>query len=120
VRRVLARLVLVALPLTLGACGDAVDTVREGVQDAATLVQFCSAAVEVAQAVDDRDWDRAIERGEVMVAEAPDEIRPDAQTVLDGAKRIRDGDAAAAQDQEFQAAAERVRDYSRDRCDPTN
>lgn len=126
-RRVATTLTALTLVLTLGACGDAVETVQEGVRDATEraqeavqTAQFCKAALDVANAVDDRDWDRAIERGEVMVAEAPDDIRDDAQTVLEGAKRIRDGDAAAAQDEQFQAAAERVRTYARDRCDPTD
>lgn len=126
-RRTLAALAVLALPLSLSACGDAVETVQEGInqateqaQDAATLVQFCKAALDVANAVNDQDWNRAIERGEVMLAEAPDEIRPDAQTVLDGAKRIRDGEMQVAQDEGFQAAAERVKQYTRDRCDPTS
>ncbi|HEX9888169.1 MAG TPA: hypothetical protein VGA69_01725 [Nitriliruptorales bacterium] len=126
-RHPLAILAVIVLPLTLGACGDAVESVQEGVDqatrqagEAIQIAEFCRAALDVANAVDDQDWDRAIERGEVMAAEAPDDIRGDTQTVLEGAKRIRDGDTAAAQDEEFQAAAQRVRDYARDRCDPTS
>lgn len=126
-RRVAPILAALALVLTLGACDGAVETVQDGIQEATEqaletveIAQFCKAALDVATAVDDRDWDRAIERGEVMVAEAPDDIRGDAQTVLEGAKRIRDGETAAAQDEEFQAAVERVQTYARDHCDPTN
>ena len=126
-RRTIVALTIAALPLSLTACGDAVETVQEGVSEAteaageaAQLVRFCTAALEVADAVNARDWERAIERGEEMVAEAPDEIRPDAQTVLEGARSIHDGDTAVAQSEEFQRAVERVRGYTRDRCDPTS
>lgn len=122
--------VLAAFALTGAACGtaeDAVDQGREAIEqaedaarDTAQRAQYCRAALQVASAVDDRDWDRAISAGEEMVAHAPDEIVDEARTVLDGARRIRDGQTQVAQSQEFQDAAEAVRTFTRERCDPAS
>ncbi len=99
---------------------EAADQVREQAEEVATLARFCTAAARTAEAVNAQDWDAAIEHGETMVAEAPDDIVTDARTVLDGAKAYRDGDQQAVMSEEFQGAAERVKAYAEDHCDPTS
>lgn len=138
-RPLLATTTVAVLALGASACGgssDVREAVEQGISDASTavgevaeeaqakasevteLARFCTAAARTAQAVNDQDWDAAIEHGETMVAESPDDIRPDAEVVLDGAKRYADGDQAAVASPEFQDAAGAVRAYAEDRCDP--
>lgn len=100
------------------AVGQAAEEVQEKASEVSEIAQFCTAAARTAQAVNAQDWDAAIEHGETMVAEAPDDIRPDAEVVLDGAKRYADGDQSAVASSEFQTAAENVKVYTEDRCDP--
>ncbi len=96
----------------------AAEQAQEQVTEVSELAQFCTAAARTAQAVNAQDWEQAIEHGQTMVAEAPDEIRPDAETVLDGAQRYVDGDQSAVMSEEFQDAAEEVKAFTEDRCDP--
>lgn len=99
---------------------EAVEGAQNAVEDVVDNVQYCAAAIQVADAVNNENWDRAISAGEDLVANAPDEIRPEAQTVLDGAREIRDGNRARAADPEFRQAAEQVEQFTRDHCDPTS
>lgn len=107
------------------AVGEGVDRAQEiaseaseGASEFVATAQFCKQAYDVADAIDDEDWDRAVDEGHELVAEAPDDIRPEAETVLAGAKRYVDGDRSAAADPEFQAAAQELRTYTEDNCDP--
>lgn len=118
--------------LALAGCGDIEDAVQDGVSQASEVasqarqqiedtsrnVQFCSAALSTAQAVERQNWESAIESAENLVEEAPDEIAEDAQTLLEGARAYQDGDQAAVQTDEFREAAERVESYTRETCDP--
>jgi hypothetical protein len=119
---------LAALALGASACS-AVDGVVDGAQqaiedgvdaarEAGDLIRFCTAAARVAKAVDDQDLEAAVSAGTNLLAEAPSEIRLDAEIVLNGATRARDGDRAALRTPEFQNAAKAVRDFTADRCDP--
>lgn len=96
------------------AAGNAGDAAGEAVDNA----QFCTAAFQTVDALNGNDIDGAIDHGEDMVAEAPDDIRGDAQRVLDGAKAFQGGDQQAVQSAEFRAAADNVEAYTRDKCDP--
>ncbi|MFT5222279.1 MAG: hypothetical protein ACI867_000578 [Glaciecola sp.] len=119
---------LAALALGASACsavGDVVDGAQQAIEDgvdaareAGDLIKFCTAAVRVAQAVEDEDLEAAVNAGTNMLAEAPAEIHLEAEIVLDGATRARDGDRAALGTQEFQDAAKAVRNFTADRCDP--
>ena len=129
-RRLLLLIGIAALALT--GCGDieeavedgisqaseVADQAREQVEDTSRNVQFCSAALSTAQAIEKQDWESAIEAGEDLVAHAPEEIAQDAQTVLDGARSYHDGDQSVVQTDEFRDAAERVESYTRETCDP--
>ena len=112
---------LAAMPLS--ACADAqqaidgaVSSVSEQAGDVAENVTYCTAAGRVAIAVNNEDWDTAIEHGETMVANAPDDIVGDAQAVLDGARELKNGNRAVAADPNFRASADRVEDFTREFC----
>lgn len=129
-RRLLITIAITALAVT--GCGDVEEALQEGisqasevadqardqVEDTSRNVQFCSAALSTAQAVEEGDWDSAVESGENLVEQAPEEIAEDAQTVLDGARAYQDGDQSVVQTDEFQEAAERVGSHTRETCDP--
>lgn len=129
-RRLLLTIAIAALAVT--GCGDAEDALRDGVSQASEVadrarqqvedtsrnVQYCSAALSTAQAVEEGDWESAVESGESLVKHAPGEVAADAQTVLDGARAYQDGDESVVQTEEFQEAAERVAAHTQEICDP--
>ena len=118
-RRHVAVLAVAALAGT--ACdgaGQLVEDARTQVEEAAETAEFCVAALRVAAAVDSRDVDALVRAGEAFVADAPDEVRPDAQLLLDAGRRARDGDEAALADPAVTDAAARVRDVTEQRCNP--
>lgn len=130
VRRLLLTIGIAAL--TLAGCGDVEEAVQDGISQASEVaaqareqiedtsrnVQFCSAALSTAKAVEQQNWESAIEAGENLVEQAPDEIAEDAQTLLDGARAYQEGDQSVVQTDEFREAAERVEAYTRETCDP--
>lgn len=129
-RRILLFLSMITFAAT--ACGGLEEAVQDGISEASEVaadarqqiedtsqnVRFCTAALEVAQAAENQNWDRAIESGENLVETAPEEIAAEAQTVLDGARAYRDGDQQAVQSEEFRQAADRLDSFTRETCDP--
>jgi hypothetical protein len=112
-------------PLLLGLAGcdaaqDAISSVQSEAGDVQQRVEYCADAIRTADAVRQQDWEAAIEHGEALVEKAPDAIRAEAETVLAGARELRDGDLEAANDAEFQAAADELQRYTRETCDPTS
>lgn len=95
-----------------------VDEAREQFEDTAQRVEFCAAAARVATHLEREDYAGAIEAGQTMASKAPDQIQPQARTVLDGLVAFRDGDPDHLQSESFQRAAEDVRNYTVDACDP--
>ena len=109
--------------LLLGGCDRVSETVADARDDAENIAenaQFCIAAGRVADAIKDRDAAAAREAAEDLVDEAPREIKPEARTLLAGARKAEEGDNAALRTEEFQAAARAVADFARENCDPTN
>ncbi|MDX1659430.1 MAG: hypothetical protein R3343_11470 [Nitriliruptorales bacterium] len=114
---------ILAVALTVPACNSVEETVSDVVTEAeetVQLVEFCAAALDVLQAINDEDMAAALEAGENLVAEAPDEIAGEAQTVLDGLEEAQDGNREVLASEEFQTAAEELERYTRDNCDPTS
>lgn len=112
---------LVGATMALSACsqvGEVVDDAQSQVEQAGQTIEFCAAAVRLADAVDDQDVDAAVAAGEDFVDNAPDEILPDAQLVLDAARQAQEGDTAAIASEEVRAAGERIRTFTTDRCTP--
>ncbi|MBW3619979.1 MAG: hypothetical protein KY461_07025 [Actinobacteria bacterium] len=100
------------------AVTDAASEVADAAGDASELVGYCTAAYRFQDAVEDRNPDDALEAAEDLAAEAPDDIRDEVETVLDGARAYQGGDEQALGDEEFQAAASAVADDTAERCDP--
>lgn len=95
-----------------------IDEVREQVSDTKARVEFCVAAAKVVAEVETRDYAGAVEAGQEMIAKAPEEIQPQARIVLDGLVAFQEGDSNPVQSEEFQRAADDLRRYTVDSCDP--
>lgn len=112
---------LLAVALLTGACsqvGEAVDQAADRADRVADTARYCVQAIEVAQAVSDRDVDAAVEAGQELVEVAPPDVADDARTLLEAATRAQDGDAAALQSDEVVAAAQRLRTTTERECSP--
>lgn len=119
-RTVPASLFLTAALLT-GACsqvGDAVDDAADRADRVADTARYCVQAIEVAQAVSDRDVDAVVEAGRELVEVAPPEIVDEARTLLEAAERAQDGDGESLQSEEVMSAAQRLRDTTEQQCSP--
>jgi hypothetical protein len=119
-----SRLLLPAL-LVLAAvgCSDVpgrVDDLRAGADDVAERGRFCLSVARTATAMESGATGTAVAAAEEALAQAPDELRDDARFVADRLRAARDGDEAALRDPELQATAERLRDRTRELCDPTS
>lgn len=100
------------------AVTDAASEVADTAEEVTELVGFCTAAYRTQDAVEDRDPEEALEAAEDLAAEAPDEVRPEAETVLDGARAYQGGDDEALEDEGFRTAATEVAEYAEAHCDP--
>lgn len=101
------------------ARSQAEDIAREAGQ-VAQLAQFCTAALDLGRAVQNRDRQAALDAAETAAAEAPEEIAEEAQRALEGAERLAEGDESVLENQEFRDAVEAVGTYARNNCDPTS
>lgn len=120
VRTVLPALLLAGALLS-GACsqvGDAVDQAAERADRVAETARYCVQAIELAQAVSDRDVGAAVEAGQELVEVAPAEVADDARTLRDAARQAQDGNPEALQSEEVVAAAQRLRDTTERECKP--
>lgn len=115
--------VVVGALIALSGCSQidqVVDEAQTQVAEVADTLEFCSTAVQLADAVDSQDVDAAVTAGEAFVGKAPDEIRPDAELVLAAAREAQDGDPSALQSAEVQDAADRLRAFTVDECNPAS
>jgi hypothetical protein len=124
VRTPTSRSSLVALlVVTTVGCADVrdrVDDLRAGADDLSERAQFCLSVARTASAIDAGSPDTAADAAEEALAQAPDEIRDDARLVADRLREARDGDGDALRDPRVREAAERLRDRTREMCDPTS
>ena len=101
---------LLALALFSGACsgGDA------------DLAAFCAThtdpELEGLDPSDRADADKLSAAMASMEANAPEEIKADVATTVEGFEAARTGDIANLDVEEFQAAARRVEEYAEDNC----
>jgi hypothetical protein len=96
------------------AIGEGAEEVQEGID----LAGFCVDAAQAADAIDEGDFGEALDHATAALGDAPDDIRPALETLVDAARQYADGDAAAIDEDEVRAAAEEVETYARERCDP--
>jgi malonyl CoA-acyl carrier protein transacylase len=112
---------LLGAALFTGACSQVqqvIDDASERVNEVVETARYCAAALRLADAVSDRDVDAAVSAGRDLVEVAPDEIAADAQLLLAAAEEAQAGDLERLQEQEVVDAAERVRTFTEDTCNP--
>jgi hypothetical protein len=118
------RLLLVALlAVTAVGCADVrdrVDDLRAGADDLSERAQFCLSVARTASAIDTGSPETAAAAAEEALAQAPDELRDDARLVADRLRAAGDGDPQALREPEVREAAERLRERTREMCDPTS
>jgi hypothetical protein len=108
--------------VTVG-CADArerVDDLRADADELTDRARFCLSVARTASAIEAGSPETAADAAEEVLAQAPDELREDARFVADRLREARDGDREALQDPEVREAAERLRDRTRELCDPTS
>lgn len=115
-RRSRATAAAVFAVVTVAGCGP----LRQQVEDVAGTVEYCAQAVEVAQAVRDRNLEQGLAAADDLASSAPDDIRPEVETVREALQTAQGGDATALADPEVQQAAIRIEEFSRRECDPTS
>jgi hypothetical protein len=115
-------LVALLVVMTVG-CADVrgrVDDLRAGADDLTERGRFCLSVARTASAIEGGSPETAADAAQEVLAQAPDELREDARLVADQLQAARDGDRDALRDPEVRAAAERLRDRTRELCDPTS
>lgn len=121
--RTLVSMLLVA-GLFAGGCstvGEAVDDVRGRVDATADTARFCLAITRALTSLDGgTSPQQASDAAEEVLAQVPEELQDDARIVAEGLRHARDGEAGALDDPAFRDAARRLRDRTRERCDPTS
>lgn len=106
-----AIVLLLALTLFSGACSSDGD---------ADLAAFCAThtdpELEGLDPSDEGDAGKLSAAMASMEANAPEEIKADVSTTVEGFEAARTGDIADLDVEEFQAAARRVEEYAEDNC----
>ena len=122
-----SRLAVVTVAVVATACsgvqddvGDRLDELRSSASEVGDRVQFCFAVTRALTAVDGgTSPEQAREAAEEVLAQVPDELRDDATFVAERLEIAAEEDDRSVLDDEFRAAAERLRDDTRELCDPT-
>jgi hypothetical protein len=122
VRRLLPFLLCAAL-LIVGsaACVDVrgtVDELRSDVAELSERSRFCLALARTLTAIESGSPDTAAESAEEVLAQAPADVRERAAAVADTLRDAQDRGGVALDDPELRAAAEELRDRTRELCDP--
>jgi hypothetical protein len=115
-------LIALLVVLTVG-CTDVrerVDDLRAGADDLTDRARFCLSIARTASAIEAGSPGTAADAAEEVLAQAPDELRDDARLIAERLQAARDGDREALRDPEVREAAERLRDRTRELCDPTS
>ena len=115
---------LVALAVLASACssvGDALGGVQTRAEEVSDGAQFCFAVTRALTSVDGGSTpSQARGAAEEVLAQGPDDLRDDAQLVADRLRAAAESGDESVLDDEFRAAAARLRDGTRELCDPTS
>jgi hypothetical protein len=115
-------LALALLTVVTVGCADVrerVDDLRADADELTDRARFCLSVARTASAIEAGSPETAADAAEEVLAQAPDELREDARFVADRLREARDGDRETLRDPEVREAAERLRDRTRELCDPT-
>lgn len=124
-----APLRLAAVTLLVTACAgvddltslrDQAGEAREAIGDIRDRASFCFAVTRsLTGAEGGTSPAQAYEAAEEVLAQVPDDLRDDARTVTAALEQAAEqGDDSALRSEEFRAAADRLRDRTRELCDP--
>jgi hypothetical protein len=116
-------LALALLTVVTVGCADVrerVDDLRADADELTDRARFCLSVARTASAIEAGSPETAADAAEEVLAQAPDELREDARFVADRLREARDGDREALEDPEVREAAERLRDRTRELCDPAS
>lgn len=122
-----SRLTVVAVAVVATACSgvqddleDRFDELRGSASEVADRTQFCFAVTRALAAVEGgASPEQAREAAEEVLAQAPEELRDDATFVAERLEVAAEEDDRSVLDDDFRAAADRLRDDTRELCDPT-
>jgi hypothetical protein len=115
---------LSALVLATSGCATLVDQaedLRSGAGELDDQARFCLAVTRALTSLDGgSSTDEASAAAEEVLTRVPDELRDDAEVVAEHLRVAEEaGDRSVLEDPEFRDAAERLRDDTRELCDPT-
>jgi hypothetical protein len=118
-------LVIAVLATACSGVSDQLDGRLDDVQSTASEVadrtQFCFAVTRALTSIDGGSTpEQARAAAEEVLAQAPEEVRDDASLVAERLDQAVREDDTSVLDDEFRAAAERLRDDTRKLCDPTS
>ncbi len=117
-----SRAVVAVLAVLLASCSDVqdrIDQVRDSASELTDQARFCLTIARTVSAIESGSPQTAAEAAEEAFAQAPEEVRADAEAVLDAIRSTDGGAAEALEDPDVRAAAERLRDRTADLCDPS-
>lgn len=99
----------------------ALDDLRSTTSEVADRSQFCFAVTRALTSIDGgSNPEQARAAAEEVLIQAPEEIRDDANYVAERLDQAATQDDTSVLDEDFRAAAERLRDDTRQLCDPTS
>jgi hypothetical protein len=117
-----SRPLLIALAVLASACSgvnDQITELRSAADETTDRVQFCLAVTRALSAVDGGSSPtQARAAAEEVLAHVPDELRADAELVADRLRVAAETGDRSVLDAEFEAAAEDLRDDTKQMCDP--
>jgi hypothetical protein len=111
----------VVLLVTTAACADVADRLDEVRSDSDEVTQtarFCLSLARAAAAIETGSPDTAADAAEEVLVHAPEDVREDARIVVEGIRRAEERGERAWEDPEVREAIERLRERTRDLCDP--
>jgi hypothetical protein len=122
-RTSLAFVLVLLAPIASGCTvvGDQIERAQDGASEVAERARFCFAVTRTLTSLDGgASLAEASDAAEEVLAQAPEELRADATIVADRLREAADSeDPSGLSDPEFREAAERLRDGTRELCDPT-
>lgn len=115
-------LLLAAIASGCTTVGDQIERAQDGAAEVSERARFCFAVTRALTALDGgASLSEASDAAEEVLARVPDELRDDATVVAERLREAADSqDPSGLSDPEFREAAERLRDGTREQCDPTS
>lgn len=120
-RRPVTAVLAVLLLVGVAGCADVadrVDELRSTTEETTDRARFCLSLARAAAALETGSPDTAADAAEEVLVHAPEDVREDARTVVDGIRRAEEQGEVAWDDPEVREAVERLRERTLETCDP--